>query len=50
MEIVINWNCHSPTQTQQELELDIIIGMEPNHISCGNSTETFKALAGNLGS
>ena len=39
-------NCHSPTQPQLELELDLIMGRNPPPTTTG----TFKALPGNLGS
>ena len=40
-------NCHSPTQPQLELELDLVMGRKPPpHPTTG----TFKALPGNLGS
>ena len=38
-------NCHSPTQPQLELVLDLIMGRNPPH-----HTGTFKALPDNLGS
>jgi hypothetical protein len=38
--------CHSPTQPQLELELDLIMGRKPPTTPPG----TFKALPGNLGS
>jgi hypothetical protein len=44
---VISGHCHSPTQPQLELELDLIIGRKPPP---PHHTGTFKALPGNLGS
>ena len=40
-------NCHSPTQPQHELELDLIMGRKPPP---STHTGTFNALPGNLGS
>ena len=40
-------NCHSPTQPQLELELDLIMGRKPPHPT---HTGTFKALPDNVGS
>ena len=39
--------CHSPTQPQHELELDLIMGRNPTPAT---TTGTSKALPGNLGS
>ena len=41
------YNCHSPTQPQLELELDLIMGRNPPP---PYHTGTFKALPDNLGS
>jgi hypothetical protein len=41
-------NCHSPTQPQHELELDLIMGRNPPPTT--PPTGTFKALPGKLGS
>ena len=41
-------NCHSPTQPQHELVLDLIMGRNPP--TPPPHTGTFKALPGNLGS
>ena len=43
--LIRKFNCHSPTQPQHELELDLIMGRNPPH-----PTGTIKALPGNLGS
>ena len=40
-------NCHSPTQPQPELELDLIMGRNPPPPPHAG---TFKELSGNLGS
>ena len=39
--------CHSPTQPQLELEIDLILGRNPHHPT---HTGTFKALPDNVGS
>ena len=43
---LIQYDCHSSTQPQHELELDFIMARNPPHPTTG----TFKALPGNLGS
>ena len=54
IKIVINLRvsaeqcCHSPTQPQLELELDLIMGRKPPPPT--HPPGTFKALPGNLGS
>jgi hypothetical protein len=42
LEFISHLCCHSPTQPQLELELDLIMGRPPTHAG------TFKALPGNL--
>jgi hypothetical protein len=48
---ILSWEksmyCHSPTQLQLELELDLIMGRNPPYPT---HPGTFKALPGNLGS
>ena len=43
------WYCHSPTQPQLELVLDLIMGRNPPHQPT-HPTGTFKALPDILGS
>ena len=49
LEAAASNNCHSPTQPQYELVLDLIMGRNPPHTTPPH-TGTFKALPGNLGS